>query len=57
MVYILHMNKAEIIRFMKAHHGYAQTTDILDEGFSFRDIKTHLEKGDIEKVKCGLYRL
>ena len=51
------MKKAGIIRFMQKHRGYARTTDLMDAGISFREIKTSLQTGEIEQVKRGLYRL
>lgn len=51
------MKKAEIIRLMQARHGYAYTTDLMDSGISFRDIKACLQTDEIEKIKHGLYRL
>lgn len=51
------MKDAEIIQFMKKHHGYARTTDLLRERISFRDIKKLLKTERIERVKNGLYRL
>lgn len=51
------MKKPDIIRLMQAHQGYARTTDLLGASISFREIKAHLQAGEIEKVKSGLYRL
>lgn len=51
------MKDAEIIQFMRKHHGYARTIDLLREGISFRDLKKLLEQERIEQVKKGLYRL
>lgn len=51
------MKDAEITQFMKKHHGYARTTDLLQGGISFRDIKKLLKTGQIERIKSGLYRM
>lgn len=45
------------MKFMRAHHGYARTNDLLRLGISFRDIKKFMVEEGIEPVKRGLYRL
>jgi len=51
------MQKDKIIQFMKEHHGYARTSDLLKNGISFRDVKKHVQTKQIEQIKWGLYRL
>lgn len=48
---------SEVIRFFENHYGYARMKDLKAHGIHTREIKNLLEKGMIEKVKPGLYRL
>ena len=53
------MNKKDekIINVFNAHNGFAWTKDILAHGVHGRDIKRLRDKGQIMRVKRGLYRL
>ena len=46
-----------IITYLRKRRGYARMKDMKASGFQTRDIRKLLEKGRIEKVKPGLYRL
>ncbi|MFA5794855.1 MAG: type IV toxin-antitoxin system AbiEi family antitoxin domain-containing protein [Candidatus Brocadiia bacterium] len=51
------MNKSDVItKLFKVNKGFARTSDILKTGVHPRDIKTMLDKGQITRVKRGIYR-
>jgi len=53
------MNKKEekIYRIFNSHKGFAGTKNLLAAGIHWRDVKKLKEKGQIIRVKNGLYRL
>ena len=46
-----------IIRYFRARGGYARMKDLKKRSFHPRDISRLVQKGTLEKVKPGLYRL
>ncbi len=46
-----------IIEYLRNHKGYARMKDMKANGFQTRDIRKLVDKGQIVKVKAGLYRL
>jgi predicted transcriptional regulator of viral defense system len=51
----IHMDA--IIRFFRASGGYARMRDLKKRSFHPRDISRLVQRGTLEKVKPGLYRL
>lgn len=47
----------EIINYIKRQGGYARMSELRSAGFQTRDISTLCEKGSLEKIKAGLYKL
>ncbi len=46
-----------MIEYFKRHNGYARTKYLKEAGFQTKTIKEYYEKGTIEKIKPGLYKL
>lgn len=51
------MSENQIIKLMEVQNGYATTSEILNQGIAFSDIRKLDEEGKIERIKRGLYRL
>jgi predicted transcriptional regulator of viral defense system len=49
------MNK--VVKYIKNKGGYARFTELRDKGFQSRDITNLFDKGILEKVQPGLYKL
>jgi predicted transcriptional regulator of viral defense system len=49
--------ESKILTFMEEQGGYATSKDITSQGINHYYLKKLLEKGEVEKVKRGLYRL
>jgi predicted transcriptional regulator of viral defense system len=49
--------KDRIFTFFETHGGYAHTKELKKASFKTADIKQWVEKGLLEKIKPGLYRL
>lgn len=47
----------KIIDYIKSKGGYAKMSELRNAGFQTRDIKKLVDKGKIEKVKSGLYKV
>lgn len=52
---MIHMEK--IIKYIKDKGGYARQTELREHGFQSRDITKLFQKGILEKVQPGLYKL
>jgi len=46
-----------IVEYLKKQHGYARMSELKQAGFHTRRIRESLDKGAIEKVTAGLYRI
>jgi len=46
-----------IIKYLRDHKGYARMKDMKASGFQTREIRKLVDKGQLVKVKAGLYRL
>ncbi|MCF6271006.1 MAG: type IV toxin-antitoxin system AbiEi family antitoxin domain-containing protein [Melioribacteraceae bacterium] len=47
----------EIIKYIKTNGGFATTKELNQAKFHSREIKLSLQKGEIEKIKKGFYRI
>jgi predicted transcriptional regulator of viral defense system len=46
-----------IIKYLRSHKGYGRMKDLKASGLQTRDVRKLLQKGQLVKVKAGLYRL
>ena len=46
-----------ILDYIRKHGGYARLTDLRDQRFQTRDITVLCQRGELEKVQPGLYKL
>ena len=51
------MNMDSIAKYIKSSGGYARMKELCAAGFQAREISSLVDKGRIERVKPGLYRL
>lgn len=51
------MKEDKIIKIFTKNHGYASAKELNENNIYSRDIKEALDKGKIEKIKQGLYKL